>query len=232
MEAATSRRIDVGMRSLDFSKEHPDPDPGHVAAVARLAELISQALILATMQRDGIVDVRVAAARKAELQRAMLSGPISNLNQVGKVAAKENAELGKVFQFKPSAQTQAAVQTSARSMLTAAQTHRELLVKHGLAEAVLDEFARSLDEFDRLMLLSRDGRAAHTSATRSLNSVAVEIVRTVRLMDARNRQRFQGDRQLLEEWISRSRLLGTPRGTAAPPPDEGAPPADQEKPAA
>jgi hypothetical protein len=53
-------------------------------------------------------------------------------------------------------------------------------------------------------------------------AVAPEIVRTVRVMDARNRQRFSDQGKLLGSWISASTVLGTPRpgtelegGTAA-----------------
>jgi hypothetical protein len=41
--------------------------------------------------------------------------------------------------------------------------------------------------------------------------VASEIVRTVRVMDGRNRQRFADQEQLLGSWISASTVLGTPR---------------------
>ena len=44
-----------------------------------------------------------------------------------------------------------------------------------------------------------------------VRAVASEIVRTVRLMDGRNRQRFAQDGQLLASWINARTELGTPR---------------------
>lgn len=41
--------------------------------------------------------------------------------------------------------------------------------------------------------------------------VAQEIVRTVRVMDGRNRQRFAEEGQLLGSWISASTVLGKTR---------------------
>ena len=38
----------------------------------------------------------------------------------------------------------------------------------------------------------------------------------VRTMDARNRQRFQSNRQLLESWLSASTVLGSKRGVPVP----------------
>ena len=76
---------------------------------------------------------------------------------------------------------------------------------------VLDEFVQMLDQFDAAVALGIKGKTAHVGATRELRAVASEIVRTVRLMDGRNRQRFAADGQLLGSWISASTVLGTPR---------------------
>src|SRR5206468_7749875 len=87
-----------------------------------------------------------------------------------------------------------------------------VLVKHGLAESVLQQFVQMLDQFDAAVVLGTNGRAAHVGATRELQAVASEIVQTVRVMDGRNRQRFQDDGQLLGSWISASTVLGSPKG--------------------
>jgi hypothetical protein len=86
-----------------------------------------------------------------------------------------------------------------------------VLVKYNLAQSVLDEFVQMLDQFDAAVALWNDGRTAHVCATRELWVVAPEIVRTVRVMDGRSRQRFADQGQLLGSWISASTVLGTPR---------------------
>jgi hypothetical protein len=127
------------------------------------------------------------------------------------VAAREEHELGKTFRFKPGASTFLAFRTAARGMASSAQMHREVLARYGLAQSVLDEFVQMLDQFDAAVALGIEGKTAHVGATRELRAVASEIVRTVRLMDGRNRQRFAADGQLLGSWISASTVLGTPR---------------------
>jgi len=94
------------------------------------------------------------------------------------VAAREEHELGKTFRFKPGASTFLAFRTAARGMASAAQTQRELLAKHGLAQSVLDQFVQLLDQFDAAVALGNDGRMAHVGATRELRAVASEIVGT------------------------------------------------------
>jgi len=237
MDATSRRKIEMGTRALEFSRAHPDNDAGYATAAAKQEQLMARAGALATAQRNGLVDVRAASARKEALRRAMLSGPIAHLAEVGRVAAREEHELGKTFRFKPGASTFLAFRTTARSMAAEAQTHREVLVKHGLAESVLEQFIQMLDQFDAAVALGNDGRTAHVGATRELHAVASEIVQTVRVMNGRNRQRFQEDGQLLASWISASTVLGSPRGgpgaTGTPAtPDGGTPPAGEVRPAA
>jgi hypothetical protein len=237
MDATSRRKIEMGTRVLEFSRAHPDSDAGYSAAATRQEQLVARADALAGAQRNGLVDVRAASARKEQLRRAMLSGPIAHLAQVGRMAAREEHELGKTFRFKPGASTFLAFRTAARGMAAEAETHREVLVKHGLAASVLEQFLQMLDQFDAAVALGNDGRSAHVGATRELQAVASEIVQTVRVMNGRNRQRFQDDGQLLGSWISASTVLGAPRsgsgttGTPGTPEGETAP-AGEVRPAA
>jgi hypothetical protein len=211
MNAQSRRKIEMGTRALEFSRAHPDTEPGTATAAARLEQLVARANETAAAQRDGLIHVRAASARKEELRRAMLAVPIAHLAEVGRAAAREEHELGKTFRFKPGATTFLAFRTAARGMASAAQTQRELLAKYGLAQSVLDQLVQMLDQFDAAVALGNDGRTAHVGATRELRAVAQEIVRTVRVMDGRNRQRFAEEGQLLGSWISASTVLGKTR---------------------
>ena len=201
----------MGKRALEFSHAHPDTEPATAIVTTRLEQLVARAEDTATAQRNGLIQVRAASARKEELRRSMLAVPIAHLAEVGRAAAREEHELGKTFRFKPGASTYLAFRTAARGMASSAETHREVLAKYGLAQSVLDEFVQMLDQFDAAVALGIEGRTAHVGATRELRAVASEIQRTVRIMDGRNRQRFTSDEQLLGSWISASTVLGTPR---------------------
>ena len=201
----------MGRRALEFCVAHPDTEPGTATVVARLEQLVARAEDTATAQRNGLLQVHAAVERKRELRRAMRTGPIAHLAEVGRAAAREEHELGNTFRFKPGANTYLSFRTAARGMAAAAGTHREVLLRHGLSQSVLDEFVQTLDQFDAAIALGNEGRTAHVGATRELLGVAAEIARTVRVMDARNRQRFAEDGQLLGSWISASTVLGTPR---------------------
>ena len=221
MNALSRRRIEMGMRALEFSRAHPDADAGYAVAAAKLEQLVARAAEAATAQLGGIVDVRAASARKAELRRTMLAVHMAHLAEVGREAAQEVHQLGKTFRPKPGKSTYFVFRNAAGTMATEAESHREVLVRHGLAASVLEEFVQRLEEFDAAVALGNAGRTAHRGATAEVNAVAAGIVRAVRLMDGRNRQRFRSDQQLLAQWISASTVLGQPRPTQDAPEEPG-----------
>src|SRR5918994_1151186 len=230
MNSESRRKIEMGRRALEFCVAHADTDPGTATVVTRLEQLVARAEDTATAQRNGLLQVGAAAERKEELRRAMRAGPIAHLSQVGRAAAREEHELGNAFRSKPGSNTYLSFRTAARSMAAAAEAGKEVLLRHGLSQPVLEEFAGMLEQYDAAIALGNEGRTAHVGATRQLRGAAGEIFRSVRVMDARNRQRFAGDGQLLGSWISASAVLGVPRPGSEP--EEGPPVGGDVRPAA
>jgi hypothetical protein len=224
MDARSRRHIQMGTSVREFGRARPDSDAGYNVSLTQLDQLVTRGQQAATVQREAQVDTRTSSAQKKDLRRAMLAGPIAHLAQVGRLAAKENPELGKSFRVKPGVGTYLAFQTTARTMQAAAETHKEVLAKYGLSESVVAQFGQLLDQFDAALTLGATGRTAHKGATLELRSVATMIAQTVRVWDARNRQRFQDDPQALGSWLSARQVLGSPRGSGVPAPvDTGAP---------
>ena len=229
MDAHSRRRVEMGTRALEFSRSHPDSEPGTAEVVARLEQLIARAKATAAAQRDGLIQVHASRSQKEKLRRAM-QVPIEHLAEVGRAAAREEHELGKAFRFRPDASTHFAFRTAARGMATAAQQHRETLVKYGLSPSVLEEFLKQIEQFEQALELGNEGRAAHVGATRELRAVSTEIFRTVRVMDGRSRQRFADDAQLLGSWISASTVIRKPQPGQDP--EEETPGSEEARPAA
>ncbi len=215
---------DLCVRVLNWTSAHPDDEPGFIVLTAQLQALAARLAQVITAQRNGLIDSRASRSRKQELRREMLAVPIAHLAQIGALAAREVHELGKTFRFRPSAASLVAFQSAARAMLEEAQTHKEVLVKHGLSESVLVEFEKLLGEFDMTMRLGVEGRMTHTAATRELETLTKEAGRLVRAMDARNRIRFRNDLPALEQWVSARTVLGVPTRSAESPLGEGGTP--------
>jgi len=223
MDARSSRILDMGGRAVVHGHAHPDGDAGYNVSLAKLDELVARGQRAAVAQREAQVDQRTATTQKRELRRAMLLGPIAHLAGVGTLATKEDGELGKAFQVRPGVGTYARFRATAGAMQSAAEQQKEVLAKYGLSESVLEQFGKLLAQFDAAVLLGNTGRTVHKGATLELHRVGVLINQTVRVMDARNRQRFEDDPQALGSWISARRVLGTPKGGGPAPVETGTP---------
>jgi hypothetical protein len=219
MRAEVSRVYDMGMRVGSFSDTEPDTDPGQAQSVAEVKGLVHQMKVVAAAQRTGLIDRRAGAVEKASLRREILAGPVTHLAQVGRRASRDVHGLGQAFQRKPSKGTYVEFLTASRTMQAEAEQHKAVLLKYGLSESVLAQLGELLDRFDAAVLLGNNGRTAHKGATQQLEALAAELASVVRTMDARNRQRFAGNAQLLASWVSASTVLGK-RGVAVPAPAE------------
>ena len=228
MNAKSRRKIEMGTRALDFSRAHPDASPGYTAAVARLEERLARANELAGQQRDGLLEVRAATARKFELRHVMRQAHLAHLAQVAKIAGREVPELAEKFVFKPGTTTYLAFRTAARGMAAEAENRKEVLVQHGLVEKVLEGLVQALDQFDAAVEHGTAGRQAHVGASAELGAVADEVVQIVRVMDGLNRYRFLSDSELLAAWESASNVSATPRSSTAKTGASGTPPAGGE----
>jgi hypothetical protein len=225
MDGLTRRALEMGGRVVKLKLPQPDGDAGYALAAAKVEELVARGTVAAAEQLDGLIDRHAASVEKENLRREILAGPVAHLATVGKVAKREQHELGSLFRFKPEASSLLAVRTAAGNMLANAETHREVLVKYGLSVPVLERFGRLLQQFDAAVAMGDAGRARHIGATQELHTIAAEIVRTVRVMDGSNRRRFKNDPNLLAAWINASTIVRAPQvsdgqdgtgGTASP----------------
>jgi hypothetical protein len=206
----------MGTRVGSFSDAQPDTDQGNTLSAEKVKEVVEQMKVVAAAQRAGLVNAAAGAADKTRLRRQILSGPVAHLAEVGRRASRKGHEVGRAFRYKPGAQTYVAFLTAVRSMQSAAEAGKQLLLRYGLSESVLTTLGELVDQFEAAVLVANDGRTAHKGATKQLDELATELASVVRTMDARNRIRFQGNRQLLESWISASTVLGSKRGGSLP----------------
>ena len=225
MNAKSRRKIEMGRRALDFSRANPDSSPGYTVAVNRLEERLARADQLARQQREGLLEVRAATARKRDLRRLMKRAQLAHLTRVAKVASREVPEVAEKFLLKPGTTTYLAFQTAARAIADEARNQQEILAKYGLVETALESLVQSLDQFDAAVEQGAVGRRAHVGASAQLQAVADEIVQMVGAIGGLNHYRFVNDAELLAAWESASNVLATPRPTPAPqdptPPTEG-----------
>lgn len=212
----------MGERVVGFSDAEPDTDPSHIQSVAQAKDIVGRMQAASAAQRAGLIDSAAASKEKEALYREIRLGPIAHLAEVGRRAAKENHELGSTFRFKPGGKSFVAIRTAARGMQSEAEAQKDVLLRHGLSLPVLERFGQLLDRFDAAITLGSTGRNAHKAATKELAALTAGLVSVVRVMDARNRLRFQDDARLLESWAGASRVFGarSGNGSATPAPND------------
>ena len=229
MKAKTRRKLEMGAKALDFSRDYPDPSPGYSNAVARLQDCLTRGTRLAEQQINSILEVHATAERKRNLLRMMRRAHLAHLKRVARVARREAPELAGKFVLPRGTIPYRDFQSAARSMLAEAQTQRDVMVRHGLTETILQSLEQSLEEFDQAVERGIDAHRMQVGASAGLDEVGDEVVRIVGLMDPLNRYRFANAPGVLAEWASISHVVSMPRSPVAEAP---APVAADVRPAA
>jgi hypothetical protein len=211
MNAKTRRTLEMATRVLNFSRAHPDQSQGYVAALSRLEAILARAEQLVIQQRDGVSEVRAATRQKEELRRTMRRTHLLHLSRVAEAAGKERPELEQKFVLAPEATPYMAFRAAALGIATEAQSEKELLVRHGLLEPVLESLTQALGQFDQAVDRGINGRQAHVGARAELKAISDEVVQVVRLMDGSNRFRFANEPESLAAWESASNTFGPVR---------------------
>ena len=208
MKAKARRTIEMGARALGFSIAHPDTSAGYATTLARLEERLARAAKLIDQQRDGFAQVRGATVQKRDLRRLMRRAQLQHIAQVAEGAATEVPGLREKFVVPPEQIPYLEFQAAAHALLAEAQNQKELLVKHGLAETLLDDLVRNMGQFDDVVEQSAAARRAHVSASAELDVIEDQILHLVKVMDTLNRSRFAGAAEVLAEWESASNVFG------------------------
>jgi hypothetical protein len=222
----------MGTRVLEFTRLHPDTSPAFVSAVGRLQERLARAKQLAQQFNDGRSAVHVATARKVELRRQITRTHLHHLASVAEMASVEEPELARKFVIPHDATTYRGFQTAASGLAAEAQSRKELLLKHGLAEEVLTGLDVALDQFETALEQGAAGRLTHIGATSQLDMVADEVVQIVKVMTGLIRVRFASQPDLVVEWESASNVVASPRPAETTPSAGGTSRTSEVKPAA
>jgi molecular chaperone GrpE (heat shock protein) len=202
VKATTRSKLEMGARALEFSRAHPDESPGYVAAVAELEQQLARSRELATQQRQGVVEVRAATARKRELRRTIRQRQLVHVARAARRAAREVPELTQRFALPPESMPYLTFRTLARNIAQEAQQRKELLIKYGLVEQVLTSLVESLDQFDQAVAQGAEVRRMHIAAGVELDVVGDEVVDIAQVFDGLNRYRFANDPDLFAAWRS------------------------------
>lgn len=207
MQARNWSRIDMGRSAHQYSVAHPEASPGYSTAVKRLGELLTRCDALADQQKAGHAQVAAAAAQKRDLLKTMKQGYLRHLAKIARVAAVEKPELA--VSFAPPDRSAGYLESLsiARTITATALENRELMVKYGMADSMLDGLTTAIATFEQALEQGKLARQTHVAATAELDEAVAGIMTLVRALDGLNRVRFAGDPEQLAAWRSATNVV-------------------------
>ena len=208
MNAQLRRRLEMAARVRDFLRAHQMDGVGQDLGLTKLEQLLEDAENLATQQRMGVAVERSAVKQRQELRRMLQPRILGYLSAVGAVVGTQHAALGEQFRMPSPNSTNQELLTMSRAILERATAQKELLVKLGMSEQVLDELATALGQYEDTLQATSAGRREHVGAGADLKTVASDISQQLRLLDKVVRYRFGDNAELMGAWESARDVAG------------------------
>jgi len=236
MNRQVRRKLEMAVRVRDFCRAHPSTDANHASVLGRLDEAIGRMEVLIAQQVGGFLSKRSSVLRRKDLRRRLNGGLLRHLVTIARSAAEEKPELVEKFRLPSGNASNKLFRTVARKMLDQRLTEKELLVKHGLSEKLLDDLSAAINEFDASVAETSGGTLDHVLARAELETLSDEVMRLVGMLDGINRYRFGRDPQLLVAWKTAKHVVSGPQAETPAGPAPGStpdqPPTGEVKPAA
>ena len=214
MNTAARLKLDMATRVRDFLVSHPYANASYSTVLARLEDRIARGETLAAQQRAGAIAVAASTARRADLRRLLRQQPLRHLLRIAQAASKEQPELAKRFRLPANRANHQVFRTAARAIAEEAKASRELFVRYGLSETILDDLSATLDEYDQAVSEAHAGKLAHLGARADLEAVVREIMDLVHQLDGMNLYRLRNDTEVRAAWES-ARNIAWPNGGPA-----------------
>jgi hypothetical protein len=222
----------MGESVSEFGHATPTTSAAFNALLATLDDLLRRAKQAAARQLEGITQSRGATALRTSLEGVMRGTHLGHLAQVATSASQEEPNIRPAFRLAKDARTIRGFRNGASRIAEAAQEHRELLSKYGLAETMIEDLVATLDKYDGAVLQGVEGRRSHVEASAELTRIAGEISRVVQVMDGFQQLRFARDPEKLAAWESARKVLAERRSPAETEESNSGTPASDVRPAA
>ncbi len=200
----------------DFNRTHPSADAHQASVLAKLEETIAQMEALAGQQVTGVVSKGSSIVRRQDIRRQLHGGLLRHLVTVANAAAEEQPDLIQEFRMPAINASHTIYRTVARTLLEKGVAQRELLLKHGLGETLLDDLRKAVDELDASVEETVEGKQRHILARSELRTLSDEVMQLVGILDGINRYRFAREPQLLAAWDRAKHVVGGSQVEALP----------------
>jgi hypothetical protein len=216
MNAETRLKLDVATRIREFMDARPFDNPKDAAVAGALKGLITRALALSDQQVGGQITVHNAVSQRRDLRRILRRQPFKHLARIAEAASKEVPGLEARFRLPIGSVSHQAFLTGARTIQAEALARRDVLLKYGMAETLLDDLTGTLNKYEDAVSQAHAGNRARVGASAELDAVMADLMTLVHQLDGMNLYRFRNDPEQRAAWESASNIPW-PNGRAEKP---------------
>jgi hypothetical protein len=203
--------MEMAARVRNFSHAHPSTDASFASVLGRLEETLGRMEELGGQQVDGVLSKHSSTVRRKAIRRRIQHGLLRHLVTVAQDAAAEKPALTDKFGLPVANASNKAFSTVTRKLLEYGVAEKELLVKHGLSDKLLDDLRAAADDFDASLEETTGGLHDHVLARAELDGLSDEIMLLVGMMDGINRYRFEREPELLVAWDMAKHVVAGPQ---------------------
>jgi len=211
MNRLVGRRLNMAVRVRDFCDTNPSADPSFVSVLGRLKEAINRMVALGSRQVSGLLSRHASTVNRREIRRRLRNDLLPHLRTIAQDASVEKPTLAQEFEIPTHNLSSARFHAAAKAMLDKGVAEKELLVKHGLSDKLLDDLATALAEFEASITVTNTSREDHISARAALKDGSEELLQLVDMMDGINRYRFRNDPHLMVAWDAAKHVVTGPQ---------------------
>jgi hypothetical protein len=181
---------------------------GFNSLLGSLEQAHGRATSSAQRQREGILGARGATALMHALETELRTTHLPHIARAARAASVEQPDLVPPFRYSRDLRTIRRLRTALDSIGDLVEQHRDVLVRYGLVESVLEDFQAKKARYDQAVMQGVEARRQHVGASADLDRAADEIVRIVKQMDGYQRMRYAKDPDRLAAWLSASSVTG------------------------
>ena len=214
-------KVDAAGRALAFSLQHPATNVGHIAAVARLQDLLERAESFAQQEIVG-AKTSVSAAQEKQKLRVRIRADLAALSSIAFVAKQGPSKLPKGFELPSLKASDLKFLADSRVIVAFCQDHAALLETYGLPQDFLESVSHEIETFGAEMARRLSGEQMHVGASGGLQDFGEELMQALDHLDALNRIRFRDSVELSTAWKS-ARHIAWPHRKQPNHPDPSAP---------
>jgi hypothetical protein len=154
---------------------------------------------------------------RQQVRRRLRDDLLRHLVTIARDVSAEQPALGDKFEIPASNLSSARFFAASKAMLELGSQEKEVLIKHGLSDKLLDDLATAVAEYEGTITATNTSREDHIGARAELQQVSDEVVQLVQMMDGINRYRFKGDPHLLATWEAAKHVVSGPQVKAEAP---------------